>query len=70
MPAQICHLWRPTQSRYRLAVVPLSARVFVLITSLGGLAMVARQIRDLLRQKRNLKHWERDEPLEKTDGWD
>ena len=50
--------------------MPLSARVFVLITTLGGFAMVTKQIRDLLRQKRNLKHWERDEPLEKTDSWD
>ncbi|HEX2657709.1 MAG TPA: hypothetical protein VHU40_05535 [Polyangia bacterium] len=50
--------------------MPLSARVFVLITTVGGFALVAKQIRDLLRQKRNLKHWERDEPLEKTDWWD
>jgi len=50
--------------------MPLSFRVFVTLASLGGVAMVTMQIRDLLRQKRNLKHWERDEPLEKNDGWD
>jgi hypothetical protein len=50
--------------------VPLSARVFVTLASLTGIAIVVNQIRDLLRQKRNLKHWERDEPLEKNDGWD
>jgi len=50
--------------------MPLSFRVFVTLAVLGGIAIVAQQIRDLLRQKRNLKHWERDEPLEKTDGWD
>jgi hypothetical protein len=50
--------------------VPLSARVFVVLATLGGIAIVTNQIRDLLRQKRNLKHWERDEPLEKNDGWD
>jgi len=30
---------------------------------------VVQQVRDLLRQKRNLKHWERGEPLEKVDDW-
>ena len=50
--------------------MPLSARVFVTLASLTGIAIVVRQVRDLLRQKRNLKHWERDEPLEKNDSWD
>jgi hypothetical protein len=50
--------------------MPLPARVCVAIVGLGGIAMVVQQVRDLLRQKRNLKHWERDEPLEKNDGWD
>ena len=50
--------------------MPLSFRVFVTLATLGGIFIVTQQIRDLLRQKRNLKHWERDEPLEKNDGWD
>jgi hypothetical protein len=50
--------------------MPTSIRILVSIATLGGLAMIVKQVRDLLRQKRNLKHWERGEPLEKTDGWD
>lgn len=50
--------------------MPTSVRVLVTIAVLGGLAMIAKQIRDLLRQRRNLRHWERNEPLESTDGWD
>lgn len=50
--------------------MPLSARVFVTITALGSIALIVYQILDLLRRKRNLKHFERDEPLEKSDNWD
>ena len=50
--------------------MPMSFRIIVSIACLGGIAMIVRQVRDLRRQKRNLKHWERDEPLENTDGWD
>jgi hypothetical protein len=50
--------------------MPTSIRILVSIATLGGLAMIVKQVLDLLRQKRNLKHWERGEPLEKTDGWD
>lgn len=44
--------------------------VIVGITVFGSIAMVIFQIRDLLRRRRNLKHFERDEPLEKTGDWD
>lgn len=49
--------------------MPNFTRVMVAVTSLGGIALVMHQLRGLLRQKRNLKHWERDEPLENADDW-
>lgn len=72
-------LLRSVAGRHRLAFcarrsqarpMPTSIRVLVGLAILGGLALVWKQVRDLLRQRRNLKHWERDEPLEHTDGWD
>ncbi len=50
--------------------MPLPAAILVTIVSIGSIAMVAFQVRDLLRRKRNLKHYERGEPLEKTGEWD
>jgi hypothetical protein len=44
--------------------------IFAAIATLGSVVFIVRQIRDLRRQRRNLKHWERNEPLEKTDDWD
>lgn len=51
-------------------VMPLPAQIVVTLTVLGCAAMIVHQIRDLLRRKRNLKHFERDEPLEKAGDWD
>ncbi|MEO5767221.1 MAG: hypothetical protein ABIS92_02625 [Polyangia bacterium] len=50
--------------------MPLPAQIVVTLTVLGCAAMIVHQIRDLLRRKRNLKHFERDEPLEKAGDWD
>jgi hypothetical protein len=50
--------------------MPLPAKIFVTLATLGAIAMVVSQIRDQLRRKRNLKHYERGEPLEKTGEWD
>ena len=50
--------------------MPLPAQIVVTLTVLGSVAMIVHQIRDLLRRKRNLKHFERDEPLEKAGDWD
>ena len=49
--------------------MPWPLRVCVILAILGGAGMIVRQIRDLRRQRRNLKHWEKDEPLE-GDLWD
>jgi hypothetical protein len=50
--------------------MPMPARIIVTIVSLGSIAFLIYQVRDLLRRKRNLKHFERDEPLEKAGDWD
>lgn len=50
--------------------MPLFARIAVTLTALGSFALIVQQIRDLRRRKRNLKHFERDEPLEKAGDWD
>jgi hypothetical protein len=51
--------------------MPLPARVIVTIVALGSIGFIVFQIRDLMRRKRNLKHFERDEPLEGRAGdWD
>jgi hypothetical protein len=42
----------------------------VTITTLGSIAFITYQVRELLRRRRNLKHFERGEPLEKADDWD
>ena len=31
---------------------------------------LVRQVRELRRRKRNLKHWEKGEPLEGVGDWD
>ena len=50
--------------------MPLGIKVVVVITALGSLLLIGYQIRDLLRRKRNIKHFERDEPLEGANEWD
>jgi len=60
----------PNHKSVQTPGMPLSARIIVSITAIGSIALIVYQIRDLLRRRRNLKHFERDEPLEKTDHWD
>jgi hypothetical protein len=60
----------PKRKSIQTPGMPLPARIIVTIVSLGSIAFLTFQIRDLLRRKRNLKHFERDEPLEKAGDWD
>ncbi len=50
----------------------MSPAIIVLLVGLVGAALyVGRQIRAVRLQRRNLKHYERDEPLEGgVDKWD
>ena len=50
--------------------MPLWALIAVMIASIACSAFVATQIRTLRRRKRNLVHWEKDEPLEGVGDWD
>jgi hypothetical protein len=46
--------------------------VLVLLTVIvvGSVVFLGYQIKILRRQKRNLRHWERGEPLEDNGDWD
>ena len=50
--------------------MPLPALIIVLLVSLGSVVWLIFQVRNLRRQKRNLKHWEKGEPLEGVGEWD
>ena len=50
--------------------MPLWALIAVMIASIACAAFLGTQIRTLRRRKRNLLHWERDEPLEGVGDWD
>lgn len=50
--------------------MPLPAQIAVTLVTIGSVAFLVHQVREQLRRKRNLKHFERDEPLEKAGEWD
>ena len=50
--------------------MPLPAQIAVTLTIIGSIMFLTNQVRHQLRRKRNLKHFERDEPLEKAGDWD
>jgi hypothetical protein len=50
--------------------MPLPAIFAVSVTSIGCIAFLVSGVRNLRRRKRNLLHYERDEPLEGTGDWD
>jgi hypothetical protein len=50
--------------------MPLPALVIVVVVSVGCVVYLSNQIRALRRRRRNLRHWEKDEPLEGTGDWD
>ena len=50
--------------------MPLPALIIVVLVSLGSVVYLVFQVRNLRRQKRNLIHWEKDEPLEGAGDWD
>jgi hypothetical protein len=56
--------------RVQTRFMPLPALIAVVIVSIGCVAFLVVQVRNLRRQKRNLVHWEKDEPLEGTGDWD
>ena len=49
--------------------MPLPLAFLVAVAVFGALGLWDNQIRTLRRRRRNLRHWERDEPLEGVDDW-
>ena len=58
------------RSPVQTAGMPLPAKVVLILVILGCLGFLGNQIRILRRRKRNLAHWEKDEPLEGVGEWD
>jgi hypothetical protein len=53
------------------ACMPLPALVAVSVAVIGSAVFLGNGIRTLRRRRRNLAHWEKDEPLEGgRDDWD
>jgi len=50
--------------------MPLPMIIIVTLVSAGCVAFLVAQVRSLRRQKRNLEHWEKGEPLEGVGDWD
>ena len=50
--------------------MPLPMLVIIILVSAGSVVFLVQQVRALRRQKRNMKHWEKGEPLEGTGDWD
>ena len=49
--------------------MPLQIKVIVVLVVIGVRCVPGQQVRNLRRQKRNLKHWEKGEPLEGVGDW-
>lgn len=50
--------------------MPVPVIVIVTLVALGCIVFLAQQVKTLRRRKRNLRHWEKDEPLEGVGDWD
>jgi len=50
--------------------MPLPAIVAVTVVSIGCAVFLGNGVRSLRRRRRNLRHWEKGEPLEGVGDWD
>ena len=50
--------------------MPVPMLVVIILVSAGCVVFLVQQVRDLLRKKRNLEHYEKGEPLEGVGDWD
>ncbi|HXU61098.1 MAG TPA: hypothetical protein VN962_05310, partial [Polyangia bacterium] len=55
---------------FQTGAMPLPALIVVILVSIGAVVHLVFQVRALRRQKRNLEHWEKGEPLEGVGEWD
>jgi hypothetical protein len=63
-------VWHPARPWFKLRFMPLPALVAVSVTSIGCIAFLVSGVKTLRRRKRNLLHYEKDEPLEGVGDWD
>jgi hypothetical protein len=50
--------------------MPLPMLILVILVGAGCIAFLIQGVRTLLRRKRNMRHWEKGEPLEGVGDWD
>jgi len=50
--------------------MPLPMLIVAILVGAGCVVFLVQQVRTLLRRKRNIRHWERGEPLEGVGDWD
>jgi hypothetical protein len=50
--------------------MPLPMLIIVIVVGAGCVAFLVKQVRTLQRRKRNIRHWEKGEPLEGVGDWD
>jgi hypothetical protein len=50
--------------------MPIPALIAVIVVSIACTVFLVNQVRTLRRRRRNLKHWENNEPLEGVGDWD
>lgn len=63
-------VWHRARPWFKLGLMPLPALVAVSVTSIGCIAFLVSGVKTLRRRKRNLLHYERNEPLEGVGDWD
>ena len=50
--------------------MPLPMLIIVIVVGAGCVVFLVKQVRVLQRRKRNIRHWEKGEPLEGVGDWD
>ena len=50
--------------------MPLPMLIIVIVVGACCVAFLVKGVRTLLRRKRNIRHWEKGEPLEGVGDWD
>ena len=50
--------------------MPLPMLIVAILVGAGCVVFLVQQVRTLLRRKRNIRHWEKGEPLEGVGDWD
>ena len=57
-------VWHSEARKFKLRLMPLPMLIIVIVVGAGCIAFLIKQVRTLQRRKRNIRHWEKGEPLE------